>query len=122
MSFDAAIAELDKLGALESTSKKWRGKGHYSPEYKLYLKSPEWEAKRQQVLQRDNHKCRGCGCQRPLQVHHITYANLGHEPLDDLTTFCDSCHAAIHRAIAKSRRKGGKTVPANRHRKGKKNA
>jgi hypothetical protein len=28
-------------------------------------------------------------------VHHVTYANVGHEPLDDLMAICDPCHAFL---------------------------
>lgn len=108
MSFDAAIAHLDQLGALNSAPKKHRGRGDYSPEYKLYLKSPEWEAKRQQALERDNRECRGCGCKKNLQVHHIRYDNLGHEPLNDLTTLCAECHKAVHKVIASRHRCRGR--------------
>ncbi|MFR0799950.1 MAG: HNH endonuclease [Suilimivivens sp.] len=34
---------------------------------------------------------------RSIQVHHITYRNLGHENvLTDLCTLCGSCHKKIH--------------------------
>jgi 5-methylcytosine-specific restriction endonuclease McrA len=100
VSFDAAIAALEQAGALDNAPKKYRGKGHYSPEYKLYLKSPEWESKRQQVLSRDGHQCRGCGRTKGLQVHHLRYDNLGHEPLLDLTVLCADCHKAVHKVIS----------------------
>lgn len=68
--------------------------------YKKYMKSPEWEQKKQERIAIDN--C--CVmCQRPLnkirslQVHHITYARLGNENvLTDLVTLCGTCHKKIH--------------------------
>lgn len=68
--------------------------------YKKYMKSEEWEQKKQERIAIDN--C--CVmCQRPLnkirslQVHHITYQNLGHENvLTDLCTLCGTCHKKIH--------------------------
>jgi hypothetical protein len=30
------------------------------------------------------------------EVHHLTYARLGDEPLSDLLGLCKSCHRAIH--------------------------
>ena len=69
-------------------------------EYKTYMRSPEWEAKKQQRIAIDK-GC--CMCGRPLdkikivQVHHITYKNLGNEDvLTDICTLCGSCHKKIH--------------------------
>lgn len=69
-------------------------------EYKTYMRSPEWESKKQERIQID-----GCCvmCKRPLDkirkinVHHVTYARLGNENvLTDLATLCGSCHQKIH--------------------------
>ena len=53
-----------------------------SKEYKQYMKSDEWEQKRQERIAIDQ----GCVmCGRPIekiksvQVHHVTYKNLGNE-------------------------------------------
>lgn len=69
-------------------------------EYKTYMRSPEWEAKKQQRIAIDK-GC--CMCGRPLdkiksvQVHHVTYARLGDENvLTDLATLCGSCHQKVH--------------------------
>lgn len=71
-----------------------------SEEYKVYMKSDAWEHKRQERIAIDQ----GCVmCGRPLnkiksvQVHHVTYKNLGHENvLTDICTLCGSCHRKIH--------------------------
>lgn len=72
--------------------------------YKKYIKSHEWEEKKQERMKIDGYKCVMCGrpqstCKRtPLQCHHITYKNLGHEDvLADLVTLCPQCHIKIHR-------------------------
>lgn len=69
-------------------------------EYKAYMCSPKWEAKKQQRIAIDK-GC--CMCGRPLekirsvQVHHITYKNLGDENVfTDICTLCGSCHKKIH--------------------------
>lgn len=73
-----------------------------SEEYKKYILSPEWEAKKQERKQIDDFKCVCCGrsedhTRRGLQVHHISYARLGHENVwTDLVTVCGSCHKKIH--------------------------
>ena len=74
-----------------------------SPEYKKYLDSPEWKKLSMAILNRDKWKCVKCGVRRRykgvetyLQVHHLTYENIFHEKLEDLTTLCKSCHDASH--------------------------
>lgn len=68
--------------------------------YEEYMHSPEWEVKRKERIAIDG-GC--CMCGRPLnrirsvQVHHITYKNLGNENvLTDICTLCGSCHKKIH--------------------------
>ena len=69
--------------------------------YKKYIESDAWELKKAERMLIDGYKCVMCG--RPkdrcrfMQVHHITYKNLGHENvLADLVTLCGSCHKKIH--------------------------
>ena len=67
--------------------------------YKTYLRSPEWQVKRQEKLESCQGKCE-CeewaeegGCHRPAtQIHHLHYDTLGNENLDDLQALCPSCH------------------------------
>ena len=61
-----------------------------------YLNSIEWKQRRHSVLVRDQYTCQICNSTSNLQVHHMSYKNLFHEPLDDLITLCDTCHANIH--------------------------
>lgn len=103
MSAETLLVELLQIGGLDKPRKAGRGK--YSPEYKAYLRSPEWDARRRSALDRDGHQCRGCGVKKNLQVHHIRYDNLGREPLEDLTTLCVECHKAVHRTIANRHRR-----------------
>lgn len=65
--------------------------------YYAYLRSPEWERKRDEVLARAGYRCEQCGAVSVyLQVHHLTYANLYHEPLNDLLCLCETCHKERH--------------------------
>ncbi len=68
--------------------------------YEAYLKTPEWAEKREQALERDDHRCRACNSDEALQVHHRTYARRGHEDLNDLTTLCGPCHEHFHQKIS----------------------
>lgn len=73
-----------------------------SPEYERYIRSEAWKQKAAERMSIDDYKCVMCGrpaacCRRSLQVHHISYKNLGHEnALTDLVTLCGACHRKIH--------------------------
>lgn len=64
--------------------------------YEQYLQTPEWRAKRDQALERDDYHCRACNGDEKLHVHHRTYERRGNEDLNDLTTLCEECHGRFH--------------------------
>lgn len=64
--------------------------------YKAYLKSPHWQAIRKRLYRAYEYKCAMCGSSRNLNVHHITYENLGEEKDEDLTVLCQRCHETLH--------------------------
>jgi hypothetical protein len=64
--------------------------------YGEYIKSDVWLEKRHRVWRRDGMRCVECGSAMNLQCHHLTYENLGNEPLQDLVTLCRSCHSEKH--------------------------
>lgn len=51
---------------------------------------------------RDEYKCRACGSDHRLTVHHIDYSGKGvkvgkaNNDMSNLITFCDSCHQKLH--------------------------
>jgi hypothetical protein len=65
-------------------------------EYLAYLKSKEWLAKREQVIQRCGGLCERCGKYLVDNVHHLTYERIFNEPLEDLQGLCRPCHAFLH--------------------------
>jgi len=66
-------------------------------DYQRYLKTPAWRSIRARVIFRDGRRCQLCGQGgKGLEAHHLTYARLGHEDLNDLITLCPACHAAVH--------------------------
>lgn len=100
--FENWCRERNEEGKMLADSK---GRFNYfsSPYYKylLYLSSREWKEKRLLALQRDKYICQECN-ERPAEdVHHLSYDNLFHEPLEDLKSLCRKCHSIAH----------GKTVP-----------
>ena len=65
--------------------------------YVAYLRSPEWQVVRLQVLKRDRYQCTRCGDTQSLEVHHLHYENFKHERLSDLVTVCHTCHKQADR-------------------------
>jgi hypothetical protein len=65
-------------------------------QYTDYLKSHEWQEKRSERLKIDNYTCQRCGGKHYLNVHHLSYTNVGNEDIyNDLITLCESCHEKI---------------------------
>lgn len=64
--------------------------------YKEKLQLPEWKAKRQEILKRDDCKCQSCGYKsKSNHVHHsIYYPDTEPWEYDNhlLITLCDDCH------------------------------
>jgi len=65
-------------------------------EYSEYLSTSKWAWYRSKILKRDNHKCTECNSSENLNVHHLTYRNLGCEQMKDLITLCRKCHKEAH--------------------------
>lgn len=66
--------------------------------YAKYLSSKDWKRKREEVLRRDDNKCRTCKNEEnyPLEVHHSKgHGSIPNETIDELITLCKSCHLAI---------------------------
>lgn len=64
--------------------------------YAEYLESPRWLRTRDEIFERDGHRCTECGSTTQLIVHHRTYVRVGRERPEDLTTLCHGCHAVVH--------------------------
>ncbi len=68
------------------------------PTYYELLRHPLWQAKRLQIMQRDQFHCPHCGAtDKTLNVHH-TYYEKGKKPweypAESLVTLCEECHEA----------------------------
>lgn len=76
-----------------------------------YIKSEKWQQKRQQYFMVYGRKCQACGTTKgPIHVHHMSYANLGNEPLSDLIGLCAKHHRAVTRIYRRNRRRGLRRV------------
>ena len=76
--------------------------------YNELLQRPEWKRKRMEILNRDGHRCKNCGNDKNLQIHHrqyIKYSRTGKHVLPWnyegrlLVTLCHSCHELGHQQI-----------------------
>lgn len=75
------------------------------PTYDNLLQDKRWQNKRNEILQRDEHKCSYCGSKINLQVHHKYYNKYpdGKKvkpwdyPNDALITLCNDCHKKVHK-------------------------
>ncbi len=68
----------------------------FAQRHAAYLSSPEWAAKRVEAFAQLGAFCAKCGALNALHVHHLTYAHLGDEPIEDLIVLCDVCHRLVH--------------------------
>lgn len=73
--------------------------------WQVYL-DPRWRKKREEILKRDSHKCRNCGSEKNLQVHHRQYhynkvTGFAKQIWDYkdkfLITLCKACHETGHK-------------------------
>lgn len=74
-------------------------------DYNKLLQMREWKLKRQEIIRRDEGKCKNCGRKNNLQVHHRQYHffKSGHilKPWEYsanlLVTLCRTCHETGHK-------------------------
>jgi hypothetical protein len=64
--------------------------------YESYLRSSHWKNKKKEY--EDSEKVKFCVicANKKYILHHLSYKNLGNEPLEDFLSVCDSCHGSIH--------------------------
>ena len=70
--------------------------------YSDLLNSPQWQAKREVILKRDNYTCQKCEGKENLHVHHLKYIgkNLPWDaPNKHLVTLCKGCHKLVHEGV-----------------------
>ena len=64
--------------------------------YDEYLRSPHWQSFRRVYLAAAGWKgCHCCG-EPKVELHHQSYARLGHEEPDDVIPLCRGCHERLH--------------------------
>jgi hypothetical protein len=67
-------------------------------QYKLMYLDVRWKEIRDRIISLDNNKCRICGKNKDLHVHHLKYHDAPYITNDtELLTLCQFCHSNIHR-------------------------
>ena len=84
--------------------------------YSEQLKSPHWQRKRLEVLERDGFKCRECKCSnKELHIHHGYYEK-GKKPWEYenkyLHTLCIDCHKRYHETFDMFVKLTGEMMPS----------
>lgn len=69
----------------------------YRLAYEAYITSKRWERRREAYYARHPRVCRACRSTQWIELHHHSYARMGHEHDDDLVPLCKDCHEAVHR-------------------------
>lgn len=72
-------------------------------DYKEQIKSPKWQKRRLEIMQKDNFTCQICGdTESMLNVHHLTYhkdKKIWEYEDWELITLCENCHKEEHSSI-----------------------
>lgn len=67
-----------------------------------YVNSKHWKFIREMYRLSGRPKKCFC-CDEPnFQLHHVSYARIGHENLNDLLPLCETCHRLLHKAPGKA--------------------
>lgn len=91
------LVELRAREAREAWDAKRRDeRAAWFARHDAYLRTPQWKALRQKVIDRERGLCQGCRDRSGTQVHHTSYQRHGRELLIDLVLLCDQCHELAH--------------------------
>lgn len=85
------LRKRSKLGSV-----KGHGPGKITPPQNMieYYQTDHWKAFAKRVREFWKYRCAVCYSDDPLDVHHRTYARMGHEELTDAIAVCRNCHKA----------------------------
>jgi 5-methylcytosine-specific restriction endonuclease McrA len=92
----------------------------YKRKYLKYLKSSEWQKKRQDAFRIHGRKCKKCPSIRNIEINHRHYRTVFNEdPATDLEVLCHYCHRLHHgRAFGQRTRSTRKAAQKMRNRLG----
>lgn len=100
---DPTPAKVQKRGTRQTLSETATIKGDLTGtpakpfiKYETYIKSKEWFAWRAFIFEWRGRKCQLCMGTKNLELHHMSYKNLGKENIRDVLIVCSVCHRYIH--------------------------
>lgn len=64
--------------------------------YDDYIKSDQWEKRKNSYYQAHSRRCAACGTAKHIHLHHMHYSKLGNEPDEHLIPLCNVHHEAYH--------------------------
>lgn len=67
------------------------------------MASDDWMRRRAQRLKIAGGKCEACGSNKKIEVHHLTYARIYNESVEDLMALCYYHHRAAEECVAEGR-------------------
>lgn len=76
----------------ETKAQWWR-------KYSTHLQSARWKAFKARIIAKRGCMCERCGISGHslrLDLHHISYANVGRENDEDVKLLCHPCHQMMH--------------------------
>jgi hypothetical protein len=111
---------------LDRTEGKWYGVGMKSNKsrvikcadtgecftsYREYLRSDHWAYFKAEFFRERESVCRRCGRDNvPLDLHHVSYARIGNEFLDDVQPLCRKCHDYVEQEKRPPTKSAGKAA------------
>jgi len=67
-------------------------------QHRDYMETNQWEKRRKEKLEKENHECERCG-DTATQAHHTSYRNFNSSnkqaEIDDLMALCRECHRKV---------------------------
>lgn len=67
-----------------------------------FRSSGKWKRKRAEILKRDHKRCKICGSETGLQVHHVISLDINDRlklENSNLITLCSKCHTDVHNNV-----------------------
>ena len=69
--------------------------------YGQYLSSEHWKNFKKSYKKEHPKKCYICSKKKTVQLHHMSYKNLGNEQFDEVVWLCRKHHHQLHKALGK---------------------